>query len=322
MIKGSSSKEKRSIWPKRFIHWQEQSVLKISIPFTWELPAARLFIESWEQPLDKIIVGGPGVYLMPDYFADMTTVSIGQDEQGVLQRLNPLATRTTLGCIRRCPFCAVGTGKVERGKLEELEDWPDRPIICDNNLLAASDKHFDRVIDRLLAWKWALFEQGLDARLLTPYHAERLSQIKEPGVRLALDSMDHADQWENAFATLKRAKIANRHIRSYALIAYNTGVEEAWERCQWIERHGIKVLPMWYHSLDALALNNVTPEQEALGWSENSRKGLMGFFWQHRGARPNSATSSAAGDGDRTRRSAKAKGECHESKKLHAVDTR
>jgi hypothetical protein len=282
--------DEKIAWPKRLVYWFEGTgmrTMKISIPFTWSLHEAREKIEEHSLMCDTFIVGGPGIYLMPDYFNDMPQVSVGYDEPGVLQRINPMATRTTTGCVRHCKFCAIGTGKIEGDGFRELADWPDLPVLADNNLLAASQSHFDRVIDRLIRWGWADFEQGLDSRLLADYHAERIAQIKSPMVRLALDSMDYADQWENAFSKLRRAGIAKKNIRSYALIGHTTGEEEAWRRCAWIEGngHGIKALPMWFHPLDALEWNAVTPEQAALGWDDTKRKGIMDFYYWHRGSK-------------------------------------
>ena len=68
-----------------------------------------------------------------------------------------------------------------------MEDWPDLPVLCDNNLLAAPLSHFDKVIDRLIRHGWCDFNQGVDARLLTDYHARRIAEIKQPQVRLAFD---------------------------------------------------------------------------------------------------------------------------------------
>jgi len=39
---------------------------------------------------------------------------------------------------------------------------------------------------------------------------------------------------------------------------------------------------MWFHRLDALAHNEVTPEQRELGWDDDSRKGIFQWFYQHR----------------------------------------
>lgn len=219
-----------------------------------------------------------------------------------------------VGCIRNCEFC--GVDKIEPS-FNELTDWPDLPIICDNNLLAASHKHFDRVIDRLKKHDWCDFNQGIDARLLKPYHASRFAELKSPVLRLALDSMDYSDSWEKAFDILRKAGLPKSSIRSYALIGFDSGPNEAWERCQWIESHGIKVLPMWFHPLNALEKNAVTDDQKllewdkyqqgeimewhyqrgkkhatkvknrggqkALGWNDKERTNIMGWFYKHRG---------------------------------------
>lgn len=113
---------------------------------------------------------------MPDYFNGLSHVEIQNRSNIAINKINPLATKTTTGCVRKCKFCLVP--KTE-GKFQELDDWEDKPILIDNNLLASSRKHFDRVIDRLIKWGWADFNQGLDARLLTDYHAKRIAEIKK-----------------------------------------------------------------------------------------------------------------------------------------------
>ena len=229
------------------------------------------------------MVGGPAVKLLPEYLAGIPGVTIGNDAPGVLQRINPLATRTTTGCIRHCPFCAIGIGAVESGGLVELEDWPDLPVVCDNNLLAASTQHLERVVERLCHHGWADFNQGLDARLLTQEKARLLSQIKKPLVRLALDNMTYKQSWLESLDLLLQAGIAKSHIRSYCLIAFNSDPIEAWIRCNFVEAHGVLALPMWYHTLKQLESNIVTDEQKKLGWSEYERTRIMGWFYKHRG---------------------------------------
>lgn len=259
-------------WPKAPTIWIENRTLYASIPFTWDLPKMRNRLMQRSIEWDTAIVGGPGVYLMPSFFDGMDHVSIGYDFPGVLQRVNPMATRTTTGCVRRCPFCAVRT--IE-GRFKELDDWPNLPILADNNLLAAGREHFDRVIDRLKQWGWADFNQGLDARLLSSYHAHRIAEIKKPIVRLALDSINYAEQWGVAFDVLREAGITLKSIRSYALIGFDSDPSEAWQRCEWIEKHGIKVLPMWFHALDQLEKNIVTDAQAELGWNDYERRRIM-----------------------------------------------
>jgi len=269
-------------WPKKHTAWIDNRVLHISIPFTWNLPEVKREIRQLSFEWDSVIVGGPAVELIPGYFGDMDYVSIGKHWSGVLQMVNPLATRTTTGCIRNCGFCAVPKIEV---RFKELSGWPNLPIICDNNLLAASMDHFDKVIDRLKRrWEWADFNQGVDSRLLNDHHAKRFKEIKKPTIRLALDSMKYVDQWEAALDRLFSAGIAKRNIKSYAIIAFDSDPEEAWTRCNYIESKGIKAFPMWYRPLNILRKNTVTHEQKKIGWNDFERRKIMQWFYQHKKA--------------------------------------
>lgn len=266
--------------------WIEGRVLHVSIPFTWNLPDVRQRVSQHSMLWDAVIVGGPAVYLLPGYFAGMDHVSIGYDAPGVLQRVNPQATRTTTGCTNRCGFCGIGRGLIEPGGLQELADWPDFPVLCDNNILAASPEHFDRVMDRLEVWNWCDFNQGLDARLLNEHHAERFARLQKPLCRLALDAMSVADAWEDAFSLLRGAGVTKKAIRSYVLIGFTDSPDDAWQRCLWVERHGVKPSPMWFHPLDAMEWNGITVRQAELGWTREERTRLMGYFYKHRGRLP------------------------------------
>ncbi len=267
-------------WPRGPYTWIEGRTLYISAPFTWNLPEIRAHLENANFLYSHAVVGGPAVELMPDFFADLPFVTVGHDCPGILQRVNPMATRTSTGCIRQCGFCGIGTGRIEPGGITELADWPDLPVVCDNNLLATSRPHFDRVIDRLVRWKCADFNQGLDARLLTEYHAQRFAEIRKPLIRLALDSLAYRESWERAYDLLRSAGVAKTHIRSFVLIGFNTGPDEAWERYRWVNQR-CKALPMWFHRLDALEWNTVTADQVALGWDDEKRMDIMKYFYQH-----------------------------------------
>jgi hypothetical protein len=281
----------KSKWPKKTFYWIEGKTLYASIPFTWELP--KVFNELNQGSLfrewDNAIVGGPATQLIPGFFDKLDFVEEGKHYPGILQKINPLATRTTIGCVRKCKFCAIGTGKIEPG-YRELDDWPDLPDICDNNLLASSNKHFDKVVARLIKHAWANFDQGLDTRLLKSHHAKAFKKIGKPICRLALDHMDYSDQWQDAFDRLREAKIQKNLISSYCIIGFNSTPKEAWQRCEWIANHGVLPYPMWYHALDQLKWNIVTPEQEKLGWTEEKRTHIMGYYYKRRGTKPNYIT--------------------------------
>lgn len=170
------------------------------------------------------------------------------------------------------------------------DDWPDLPVIADDNLLYAGRTpveriaHFDKVLDRLEKHEWCDFNQGTDARLVTEHHAERFARLKRPMIRMALDSMSYADAWVRALEKLLRAGVAKRNIRTYCIMAFGTSPDECWKTCEFVEKHGIKPLPMWFHELDALERNIVTERQAQLGWNDYERRRLMQWFYQHKRA--------------------------------------
>lgn len=253
------------VWQGGILTWDDGLSLCVSVAFTWHLPLAKAYAESVRNK--PVRIGGPAVELskktLPGFF-DGCRAQVGGDYPGVLQRWNPHATRTSIGCIRSCKFCSVPQVEGEAALREfgkrqvELLDWPDLPIISDNNLLANSIAHFDRVCDRLEKWEWSDFNQGTDARLVTPHHAERMARLNETVVRLALDSLTYKESWQKAVELLLRAGVRKRSIRTYCLMGFGTSPDECWETCEFIESYGIKPLPMWFHELDSLERNIVT----------------------------------------------------------------
>jgi len=266
-------------WPKRITEWQDGSTGYMSVPFTWLLQEAKNRLSQTDLFIRRWIVGGPAVKLVPDYLIGIANVTIGDTMSGVLQRVNPQATRTTLGCIRRCGFCGV---RDIEGDFRELDDWPDLPVLCDNNLLAASRSHFQKVIDRLVGHGWCDFNQGLDARLLTQWHARCIARIKRPMVRLALDNDRDREPWIIAVKTLLDAGCAKSRIRSYVLCGFESGPDADRNRCEFVESVGLKALPMWYHPLNAMEANAVTDRQYTLGWTNEKRRQLFCWYYQHR----------------------------------------
>lgn len=270
-------------WPKGPKYWQDGDDLYVSIPFTWNLNDVFLKLAQRDFFWERAIVGGPAVELMPDFFDELEAfVTVGHSMPGVLQRINPMATRTTIGCPNRCKFCAVPT--IE-GEFRELDDWPDLPLLCDNNLLKASERHLDKVFDRLEKHEGVDFNQGLDCRLLNDYHVERLRRLKSPRVRLSCDSKAMLKPWLAAYRMLRKGKIPKSWIHTYALIGFDSGPGECWTRCEFIEGKG-KVYPQWFHALDCMEQNSVSDAQYDLGWTNAARKGIMGYYYMHRGSVP------------------------------------
>lgn len=255
------------MWPKTFIEWIEGDTAYLSVPFTWNLPAAYQRA-VWLGQSYRVRAGGPAVALMSDYLSGVA--EIGGDVDAIT-RHNPQATYTSRGCIRHCSFCAVP--KIE-GDLVELDDWPVRPVICDNNLLACSVAHFDKVIDRLkVAYAAVDFNQGLDARLLTKHHAQRLAEVAGV-VRLAWDSVGNESEFMRAFGLLRSVRIPKDRIRVYVMLGYKDTPEDARYRLETVHRLGIKPNPMRYNPLDALERDAYVGEY----WTDNLERQYMRYW--------------------------------------------
>ncbi len=241
----------------------------LSIVFSWQLPEAEQRIRERKFGEDKFIVGGPAVKLNPGYFGDLAVE--GGDVPGVLQRHNPQATRTSLGCMRKCRFCAVP--KIE-GNLIELDDWPLLPIVCDNNLLACSLDHFDRVIDRLKNIKGCDFNQGLDARLLSDHHAKRLSELVEARIRLSWDHLSDEQVVFDAIDRLLLAGVSKSNLGCYVLIGWDDNPEDALYRLEKLRGRGIRPNPMRYQPLDCVRKNSYVGD----GWTHRELQRYMRYW--------------------------------------------
>jgi hypothetical protein len=146
----------KKIWKSGFLSWEDQETLCISVVFTWDLPKVRKYVYMLRHR--PVRIGGPAVDLaklvLPGFFLG-SHAKIGGDYPGVLQRFNHLATRTSIGCPRKCKFCSVPHVAAQKSielsgaPITPLADWPDLPVLADDNLLFTPQAHFDRVCDRL-----------------------------------------------------------------------------------------------------------------------------------------------------------------------------
>jgi len=270
------------VWPKHSIQWIVDRVLYVSIPATWDLPPLLNQFNRNSILYDSIIVGGPGIYLIPDYFKSLEPyVTVGKYYPGVLQKFNPFATKTTVGCPKACKWCPV---KVVEPEFQCMPEWPDGQLIWDNNLLAAPLPHFDKVIDGLSKHKWSDFAAGLDAQFLEPYHAQRIARLRNCIVRLACDTMQNKERFLSAIDILLSAGFPRSRIRTFCLVGFNEGIDSDWQRAMWIRSLKISVVPTWYHNCTTTEFNKVIPEQIDWGWNEYERKRIFSYFYYHKGS--------------------------------------
>ena len=254
-------------WHNGLVEWTEGQHAYISVVFSWQLGQATARAVWLEAEGYQVHIGGPAAILNPErvgVWLDTTPIT-------ALHRHNPNATFTTRGCIRKCPFCAV---PLLEGDLVELSDWEPKPIVCDNNLLAASQAHFNRVIDSLKPLKGVDFNQGLDARLLTNRQAERLAELDLYAVRLAWDHINLERSFMDAFEALRRAGIPLRLIRVYVLIGYHDTPDDALYRLDTVCSFGIRPNPMRYQPIHAERRNEYVDS----GWTDAQLNRYMRYW--------------------------------------------
>ncbi len=238
-------------WSKQPIFWEDKKYRYGSIVFSWQLyKLIEMYKKQGPKTNKQIILGGPATIILKNIIPKEIII---KNNITSLYRHNQFATKTSIGCIRNCPFCIVN---IIEGKIKELKEWEIKPIIIDNNLLACSKKHFDNVINKLKKLNWCDFNQGLDIRLLTKYHAERFSELKNPLIRLSFDSTKLEKSFLKAYQLLKDAKIPNSKIRVYVLIGYDDTPEDALYRLKLIRKLKILPNPMRYQPINTFKKNS------------------------------------------------------------------
>ena len=150
-------------------------------------------------------------------------------------------TYMTRGCGMRCQFCAVQTLEPQyipylsiRENIERInsEFGPKKDLLLmDNNVLISPC--FDRIIDEIKDLGFAKgatyknprtgktvnryvdFNQGLDAKLLTPYKAKRLGELAIYPARIAFDHIEDKDSYVKAITLCAESGIT--HMSNYLL---------------------------------------------------------------------------------------------------------
>lgn len=253
------------MWSKGIVEWQDHGTAFLSVPFTWDLPLAYSRAVGLKQQGFEVRVGGPAVELMlrdPKLRAKVGLADLVQCGGSVpaLHHHNPEAVFTSRGCIRKCPPCAVHLIEPVFAELSDSE-WEPRPIVCDNNILATSMAHFDRVVNRLSPLHDVDFNQGLDARLLEWHHIEGLQKLDLAMVRFAWDLPSEETAVLDAISRMMKVGLPKSKFAIMVLVNNGESPAEAQYRFETLKGHGVRGCPMRFQPLDTLKKDSfVSPE--------------------------------------------------------------
>ncbi len=191
----------------------------VSCTFTWDIPWAFELYEEWSflwrRKHSPVWVGGPA-------FKDTD----GEFTPG--QFLKHGITITSRGCPKRCPWCFVPN---REGPLRELAVIEPGNIVADNNLLACSRPHIERVFTMLRDQKAVQFKGGMDIDYLQPWHIDLLKTIKLKSLFVACDCDEHLSRLDKAADLLADFSIEKK--RCYVLVGANSeSQDQAKRRCE------------------------------------------------------------------------------------------
>lgn len=251
-----------NIWRKGIAQWHIGNTMYLSVPFTWLMDDVVQLALAHRGP---VIAGGPAVDLLG--IPDGCLGGVSPIEPLLFH--NPCATYTTRGCPNQCSFCAVP--RIE-GEFRELAHWRAAPIICDNNLLAASRIHFTRVIDSLRPFPACDFNQGFGAELFTSWHAAQIAQLRHAKIRFSLDHSRDIDVVGRAVEIARKAGL--KDIGIYVLIGYDDTPTDALARLEFVRGLDLPPNPMRYQPLNARRKN----EYIAPGWTDRELRRMMRYY--------------------------------------------
>ena len=184
----------------------------------------------------------------------------------------------TRGCIRNCPWCVVPK---KEGRIRPENAWHEIKrsdsrdmLLLDNNVLA-SDWGIEQIGKMTVENVRVDFNQGLDARLITPEIARLLAGLKWiRHVRISCDTVEMLPIIERTVAYLREAGVATWRLWCYALV---TDVDEAHRRVLALDAMGVLPFAQPYRDFDG---GEPTAEQRRFARWVNMRAAFKSCAWE------------------------------------------
>lgn len=232
----------------------------------WFLPLAsydrvyssKVFTFTPEDPYlpPDTIRGGTGYGILEDLPEEVDQM---YPDYSMYPNVNYAIGYLTRGCIRKCPWCIVpkkeGYIKPYR-KWEEIVREDSRDIVFMDNNVLASDFGIEQMESMVGQNVRVDFNQGLDARLITPEVAKILSKLKWiRQIRMSADTDPMLDVVLEKIELLKEYGVKPYRIFVYVLVQ---DIESAERRCVALRDIGADPFAQPYRDFT----NNIEPSDE------------------------------------------------------------
>jgi len=176
--------------------------VRVSVSFTWQKAEGERLACAWRKFYPDVQIGGPA-------FDDPG----GEFTPGVFLRQGYVIT--SRGCPMHCDFCLVPGREGKLRELEIKEGWD----VCDNNLLACSHQHLERVFAMLRRQhRGVRFSGGLQAERVNDEVVGLLHGLRIECLWLAYDRPGQACAVQRAISRLRSAGLRQRQVGCYCLI--------------------------------------------------------------------------------------------------------
>ena len=266
-----------SRWIGGLAEWDDGDTKYLSVAFTWLLEAAyqrAIFARACGQ---KVIAGGPALYLKTMKHRIEDVAQIGKEYPDAVRMHNPDATFASRGCPVGCWFCIVP--KMEGKEFTLLPDFPVRPVLCDNNLSALPDDYQNHIIKRYQDEGVVLMDanSGFEPRTFTEEVYRRWKVINRGPWRFAYDDMKETEEVSAVMKMLKDEPPSRKRV--YVLVG-NEPYAECMGRIKFVIANGGEPHVQPFIKLNAL----VKEPHVKYDWTAQKLKDVArwanGFVWR------------------------------------------
>jgi hypothetical protein len=251
--------------------WTPEVVYVTSLfSYSWRPVHAAVRFYRKTFPAARVTLGGVYASLLPDHarLSGAQEVHVGLHHPAeacipawdlIREEWDGSIIFASRGCIRKCGFCSVPKLEgpptdLKVGIKRQVMDYHSRVILWDNNILGNSN--WKPIFEQLIEiGKTVDFNQGLDARLITPEIAEYIARIRTKNIRLAYDYPGIREGVRKGIAALESAGVSKKKITVYTLFNYIDTPEQFFHKVKDLLSWGVASYPMRFEPLTSLTKN-------------------------------------------------------------------